>query len=63
MLSGVSERLTRQVKAGKPTVQADKLRAILAVLGFDLAAVSHVPDALKPSPAAETIGYRLKSTS
>ena len=35
-LAGVSERFVRAVEAGKPTVQLDRLRAVLDALGLEL---------------------------
>ncbi|MFV8381890.1 type II toxin-antitoxin system Y4mF family antitoxin [Corynebacterium hindlerae] len=46
-LAQVSERLVRSIEAGKETVRVDKLRAVLAVLGLELATVVHVPEALR----------------
>lgn len=46
-LAQVSERFVRAVEAGKDTVRVDKLRAVRAVLGLELATVVHVPDALR----------------
>lgn len=37
-LAGVSERLVRQVEAGKRTAQFDKVEAILTTLGIELTA-------------------------
>ncbi|MCT2337964.1 helix-turn-helix domain-containing protein [Corynebacterium sp. p3-SID1056] len=46
-LAMVSERFIREFEQGKPSVRLDKVEAVLAVLGLELAAVQHVPEALR----------------
>ncbi|WP_276651348.1 helix-turn-helix transcriptional regulator [Corynebacterium vitaeruminis] len=46
-LAMVSERFVRELESGKPTVRLDKVSAVLAVLGLELAVVQHVPEALR----------------
>ncbi len=38
-LAGVSTRFVHTLEAGKPTVQLDRVRAVLEVLGLELAVV------------------------
>lgn len=42
-LSGVSERFVREVEAGKPSLQLDKLEALLDTLGLRLEIRSREP--------------------
>ncbi|MDK8245019.1 helix-turn-helix transcriptional regulator [Corynebacterium sp. UMB10321] len=46
-LSMVSERFIREFEQGKRSVRLDKVEAVLAVLGLDVVAVQHVPEALR----------------
>lgn len=46
-LALVSERFIRDFEQGKNTVRMDKVEAVLNVLGLDLAAVQHIPEALR----------------
>ncbi len=40
-VAGVSDRFVRELEGGKPSVQMDKVQAVLAVLGFDLVPQLH----------------------
>lgn len=55
-LAQVSERFVRSIEAGKKTVQLDKVVEVLAVLGLELAVVTHVPEALRSSSFPGTAG-------
>lgn len=46
-LALVSERFIRDFEQGKTTVRMDKVEAVLNMLGLDLAAVQHIPEALR----------------
>ncbi|AEX81936.1 hypothetical protein CDHC04_1945 [Corynebacterium diphtheriae HC04] len=46
-LSMVSERFIREFEQEKRSVRLDKVEAVLAVLGLDVVAVQHVPEALR----------------
>lgn len=43
----VSERFVRDVEKGKPTTRLDKLVAVLAAVGLELAVTDRVPEAYK----------------
>ena len=46
-LAQVSERFVREVENNKPSLRLDKLQAVLAVLGYELAIIDYVPPALR----------------
>lgn len=46
-LAQVSERFVREVEHNKPSLQLDKLQAVLAAIGYELTIVDYVPPALR----------------